>query len=104
MNQWPLTLYIHLQYSLCVILWDENKNIKLKLERNISFEDVSEFIISGDIVDVVEHPKRENQWIFILDINGYIYAVPFVIDEHENFILKTVFPSRKLQKQYRGEK
>lgn len=87
-----------------MILWDNDKNIKLKLERNISFEDVSEFILSENIVDIVKHPKRDNQWIFILDISDYIYAVPFVIDEHENIVLKTVFPSRKFHKKYRGEK
>jgi uncharacterized DUF497 family protein len=87
-----------------MIIWDEDKNIKLKLERNISFEEVSELVLNEHIVDIIDHPKRKNQNVFVLEINNYIYAVPFIIDENENIILKTVFPSRKLHKKYRGEK
>jgi len=87
-----------------MIIWDENKNTKLKLERNISFEQISEYILSENIVDIIDHPKRHNQSLFVLEIDDYIHAVPFVIDNNENIILKTVFPSRKLHKKYRGEK
>ncbi len=87
-----------------MIVWDEDKNIKLKLERDISFEEVLELVLNEHIVDIIEHPKRKNQNVFVLEINNYIYAVPFIIDENENIILKTVFPSRKLHKKYRGEK
>lgn len=85
-----------------MIIWDEKKNIKLKLERNISFEEISEYILSEKVIDVIDHPKRRNQNLFVLEINNYIHAVPFVIDDDENIILKTVFPSRKLHKKYRG--
>ncbi len=81
-----------------MIIWDEKKNIKLKLERNISFEEISEYILSEKVIDVIDHPKRRNQNLFVLEINNYIHAVPFVIDDDENIILKTVFPSRKLNK------
>ena len=87
-----------------MIIWDEDKNMKLKLERNISFEEISELVLNEHIVDIIEHPKRKNQNVFVLEINNYIYAVPFIIDENEDIILKTVFPSRKLNKKYRGEK
>ena len=87
-----------------MILWDESKNIKLKMERNISFEQISELVLEEKFIDILEHPKRHNQQIFVLEINDYIHAVPFVIDEDENIILKTAFPSRKLPKKYRGEK
>jgi len=86
-----------------VILWDENKNIKLKLERNVSFEEISEYILSENIVDIIDHPKRKNQNIFVLELNNYIHAIPFVVDDNENIILKTAYPSRKLHKKYRGE-
>jgi len=87
-----------------MIIWDENKNIKLKLERNISFEQISEIILEEKYIDILEHPKRRNQSIFVLEIHKYIYAVPFIIDNKENIILKTAFPSRKLNKKYRGQK
>ena len=86
-----------------MILWDENKNIKLKLERNVSFEEISEYILSENIVDIIDHPKRKNQNIFVLELNNYIHAIPFVVDDNENIILKTAYPSRKLHKKYRGE-
>ena len=85
-----------------MIIWDEEKNTRLKLERNISFEQISRLILDGDFIDILEHPKRPEQQIFVVEINRYIYAVPFVVDEFKNIILKTGFPSRKLQKKYRG--
>jgi len=81
-----------------VIVWDENKNSKLKIERNISFEQISELILEEAFLDVLDHPRKRNQQIFVLEINNYIYAVPFTLDEDENIILKTAFPSRKLHK------
>ena len=85
-----------------MIFWDENKNKKLKLERNITFEQISEIIIKDKFIDILEHKKRKNQKIFIIELKEYIYAVPFVIDNQENIILKTAYPSRKLNKIYRG--
>ena len=85
-----------------MIIWDENKNIKLKLERNISFEQIAEILLEEKYLDILEHPKRDNQNIFVVEINEYIYAVPFTIDEDENIILKTAFPSRKLNSIYGG--
>ena len=44
-----------------MIIWDEDKNIRLKLERNISFEEISELVLNEHIVDIIDHPKRKNQ-------------------------------------------
>ena len=87
-----------------MIIWDEEKNLKLKLERNISFEQISSIIIEGDYIAILDHPQRSDQQLFVLEINNYIYAVPFLIDDNENLILKTAFPSRKLNKKYKGKK
>lgn len=84
-----------------MIIWDENKNIKLKLERNISFESISEVILEKKYLDILEHPSKENQLFFIIELNDYIYSVPFIIDNKLNIILKTAYPSRKLQKKYK---
>lgn len=84
-----------------MIIWDENKNIKLKLERNISFEAISEIILDKKYLDILEHPSRGNQLFFIIELNDYIYSVPFIIDNKSNIILKTAYPSRKLQKKYK---
>ena len=85
-----------------MIIWDEDKNTKLKLERNVSFEQISRIILEKDFIDILDHPKRHDQQIFVLEINDYIYAVPFII-ENENIILKTAFPSRKLYRKYKKE-
>jgi uncharacterized DUF497 family protein len=85
-----------------MIIWDPAKNAKLQLERNISFEQIADLVMENKYLDILEHPRRKNQNIFVIDINHYIYAVPFLIDAQDNIILKTAFPSRKLMKKYRG--
>jgi len=78
------------------IKWNEGKSRKLKTDRGISFE---ELIGEGEIIDVIDNPSRENQKRFIVQYSNYIYSVPFVANGDEIF-LKTLFPSRKLKKQY----
>ena len=83
--------------------WNNDKNKKLMRERNISFEVVVVCIQNGDVLDKIKHPNQKRysgQHIYILDIDGYVYAVPFVEDK-EKIFLKTVIPSRKLTKQYK---
>ena len=83
-----------------MIYWDNKKNNKLISERNISFDEISELILREEYLDILENPGREDQLIFIVYLRGYIYAVPFLVDEQENIILKTVYPSRKFNKIY----
>ncbi len=83
-------------------LWNEEKNDLLKLERQVSFEDVVFYIEKGFLLDVLEHPKREKykgQKIFVVQIDEYVYLVPFIENEYEIF-LKTIIPSRKATKKY----
>ena len=82
------------------IIWDDEKNIKLKKERKISFEEIALLILEKKYIEIVKHP---GQRVFVLPIKGYIHAVPFVLDDDDNIILKTVFPSRKFDKKY-GQK
>ena len=87
------------------ISWNQEKNVKLNHERGIGFEDVIFQINRGEVLDIVDSPNKEkypNQRVFIVEINEYIYYVPFVEDENEVF-LKTIIPSRKLKKEYLGE-
>jgi len=85
------------------IIWDELKNTKLKSERRVSFEEIAQLILDKKYVDVVRHPKREGQWMFLIPIHDYIHVVPFVIDTDGNFVLKTAFPSRKFHKRLGGK-
>jgi uncharacterized DUF497 family protein len=83
-----------------VIFWDEEKNAKLRKERGVCFEEVVERIVSNGIVDILEHHTRKNQKIFVIVLNGRVHAVPFIRDEGDNIFLKTIYPSRKLQRRY----
>ena len=50
------------------------------------------------------HPNQEkypSQQIVIIELNNYVYLVPFVQDGNEVF-LKTIIPNRKMKKKYLG--
>lgn len=86
--------------------WNYEKNLKLKAERGISFEQVVMHIERGDILDVVRHPNQEkypNQQIIVVEIDNFAYLVPFVEDENGKFF-KTIIPSRKATRDYLGGK
>jgi len=86
--------------------WDDEKNKKLKKERNISFEIILSYIETGDILDKIKHPNKEkypNQSIFIIEHENYVYLVPF-IEEEEKIFLKTIIPNRKATEKYLGRK
>ena len=85
-----------------MIIWDEDKNQKLQKERGISFDEISEIILRKEYLDILENKSYPNQQIFVIKINSYAHAVPFLIDDKSNIILKTAFPSRKLHKKYMG--
>ncbi|MEY2978521.1 MAG: hypothetical protein RLZZ435_2660 [Cyanobacteriota bacterium] len=62
-------------------------------------------IEGNKLLDIIQHPNQEkypNQRIFIVEIDRYIYLVPFIENETELF-LKTIIPSRKMTKKYLGE-
>ena len=83
-----------------MIYWDEDKNTKLITERGISFDEISEIILREEYLDILKNPTKENQMIFIVRIKNYIYVVPFIIDDNDDLILKTGFPSRKFNRIY----
>ena len=88
------------------ITWSPDKNIILKKQRGVSFEDVVFHIMAGDVLDTIDHPNQvryPGQQIHLVAIEEYIYLVPFVESEEEAF-LKTIIPSRKATKNYRGIK
>ena len=82
--------------------WSTDKNIRLKSERGVSFEEVLAAIAHGGLLDVLEHPNTDrypNQRMFVVRIRGYAYLVPFVETDRELF-LKTIIPSRKATRGY----
>ncbi len=79
--------------------WNLEKNEMLKAKRGISFEQIAFLIESGNILGIEENPKRPNQKIYILEIEGFAVVVPYVEQGNEIF-LKTAFPSRKYTNRY----
>ncbi len=79
--------------------WSYDKNELLKVKRGISFEEIAFLIESGKILSIEENPRRPDQKIYILEIEGYAFIVPFVENDNEIY-LKTTFPSRKYTKRY----
>lgn len=88
------------------INWNAEKNQTLMNERGISFEDILFSIQQGDVLDDLVHPNSEkypNQKVFVINVEGYAYLVPYV-ENDEDIFLKTIIPSRKATKKYlRGE-
>ena len=85
--------------------WDPEKNEQLKEERGISFEEIALLLGSGYLWKVTKHWNEEkypNQRVFLLPIDDYIHAVPFV-KEGDTYFLKTIFRTRKLTKLYKKE-
>ena len=79
--------------------WNPQKNKKLIKERGVSFEICLVKIENKDILDILNNINYPNQKIFVLEIDDYVYLVPFVENENEIF-LKTIIPSRKFTKKY----
>lgn len=82
--------------------WNEEKDELLKSERQVSFEDIVFYIEKGFLLDVLEQPNQEKykgQKIFVVQIDDYVYLVPFIENDHEIF-LKTIIPSRKATRKY----
>lgn len=83
--------------------WNLKKNRQLVEERGISFERVVSVIERGGLVDVLEHPNQERypgQMIYVVNIEQYLYLVPFVTETDGTRFLKTIIPSRKAMRDY----
>ena len=83
--------------------WNLEKNRQLVEERGISFENVVSVIERGGLVDVLEHPNQERypgQMIYVVNIEQYLYLVPFVTETDGTRFLKTIIPSRKAMRDY----
>jgi hypothetical protein len=84
-----------------MVIYDDKKAKILKSERNIDIDEIVELIIDKKYLDILEHPKRGGQQIFILSYKDYIHVVPFVGDINDDIVIKTVFPSRNFHKIYK---
>ncbi len=86
--------------------WSDEKDVILRKERGIGFQDVVFHIEKGGVLAVPDHPNKEaypNQKIIYVRIEDYIYMVPFV-EAGERKFLKTIIPSRKATRKYLEDK
>lgn len=84
--------------------WNQDKNDKLKTERGICFEDIAFYIEKGKLLDIIDNPNQllySGQKMYLVEINGYVFMVPYYEDK-EGICLITIIPSRKLTKKYLG--
>ena len=83
--------------------YSREKDLILKESRNVSFRDVIQAYRTGKKLADLENKskKRTNQRLLVVNIEGYAFAAPYIIDEkRKRVFLKTVYPSRKLTKKY----
>mgnify|MGYP003483218859 CR=1 FL=1 len=82
---------------------NSDKNQKLLEERDICFEDIIVAINSGNLLSVRKNSSEnhQSQDVLIVEIDEYVYYVPFVKNGNE-YYLKKIIPSRKLTKEFLG--
>lgn len=82
--------------------WNNEKSESLEKTRGICFEDIVIHVQNGCVLEVIKHPNRNrypNQNIMVIDVEGYVYLVPYVKSKGTRF-LKTIIPSRKATREY----
>ena len=77
--------------------WSDEKDAWLREHRGVSFEDIVVSIDAGHMLATRQHHSEgayAHQELYFVEINDYVYMVPFVRDAGWIF-LKTVIPTRK---------
>ena len=85
--------------------WNDEKNRWLISVRGVSFEDVVQAVETEKVLETRIHPNQgqyPNQKLYLIEIDGYVWIVPFVENDSEIF-LKTMIPSRKETKKIYGK-
>ena len=87
-----------------MVRWNEEKNREFQQRRGISFDRIAALYEKEEFEAIVKHKSRPNQQILVMKIDGYTWAVPYVIEEDgQALFLKTAYPSRKLHERYGGD-
>lgn len=84
------------------ILWSAEKDNMLRLAEGrfgIGLAECAVAIEEGRILDNLQSETRPNQRIFILEIDGYAFVVPYVFKKDSVF-MNTMFPNRKYTARY----
>ena len=57
------------------ICWNSDKNIELKKERNVSFEE----LLGSRFIGIEGHPRLKHQKVMLFEHNNYVWVVSYVI-------------------------
>ena len=83
--------------------WDEAKSEWLRNNRGISLKEIADRLAEDGYLGTERHSTRVNQRLFAIRLDGYVWAVPYVVEaDGETVFLKTAYPSRKLNRLYGG--
>ena len=85
--------------------FDSSKNDLLRRKRGVTFPMVIEAIAEKGILLNFDHPnpqKYPNQKVLVVELGGYAYCVPYVI-QGDTWFLKTIYPSRRFKYLIQGE-
>lgn len=88
-------------YYICTVRFDFSykKNLLLFEKRGVTFYNVIEAIAEKGVLLNFDNPNREkypNQKVLVVEIDGYAYCVPYVV-EGDTWFLKTIYPNRKFK-------
>lgn len=80
--------------------WSDEKDRWLIRQRGVSFLEIAQ-AIAENLLDVRVNRSRgrRHQRVFIVEIRGYPWAIPFE-ETQDAIVLKTAFPSRKLKNEF----
>ncbi len=84
--------------------WDDDKNLKIKQERGVSFQDVIDAIEKGKVLFFGKDKRDDRypgQYLLVVEIKGYPWVVPCEFRGNKLRLI-TVYPSRKYKKLLRG--
>jgi hypothetical protein len=84
------------------IFWDHAKSKQLRHQYGIGFEEVIIALEQEKLLDDRKHPNTQqygHQRQLVLQIDDYVYVVPYINDTNHYF-LKTLFPSRRATQEY----
>jgi uncharacterized DUF497 family protein len=85
--------------------FDKDKNDLLYRQRGVTFHMVIESFSKKGALRNFDHPNQKrypNQKVIVVEINGYTYCVPYVV-EKSIWFLKTIYPSRRFKYLLEGE-
>ena len=83
--------------------WNEEKNQQLIRQRGVSFQDVVESIARDGPLDAYAPPNQgryPGQSVYVVDIRGYLYLVPYVEQDERTSFLKTIIPNQRAMRRY----